>query len=95
VRAIVHNIFVGMCSLSKLGIAFNADIGDFAVGHRRKLLNAIAALSEPAATAHSPRPEAAPPIVTVRPSAERRQLTVMFCDLVGSTTVSTQVDLYG
>jgi len=29
---------------------------------------------------------------SARPEAERRQLTVMFCDLVGSTTLSTQLD---
>ena len=62
------------------------EIGVVAVGHRRKLLAAIAALGGevPAATvtavsAHSP----------VQAGAERRQLTVMFCDVVGSTALST------
>src|ERR1051325_9528405 len=67
------------------------EVGVLAVGHRRKLLNAIAALPQSDATPHSPPPEAAPTL-TVRQSAERRQLTVMFCDLVGSTALSTQVD---
>ena len=64
------------------------DIGVAAVGHRRKLLNAIAALSEgdpgqpPTATPHAEPPAA----------AERRQLTVMFCDLVGSTELSGRHD---
>src|SRR5215467_3069976 len=59
------------------------DIG-VALGHRRKLLRAIAetvasTTTTPQATAASePEP---------RDDAERRQLTVMFCDLVGSTAV--------
>src|SRR5271156_4728355 len=48
------------------------------------------------AAAPSPAPAAAPmPAPVARPatsSAERRQLTVMFCDLVGSTALSTQLD---
>src|SRR3984957_4641245 len=55
------------------------DLGVTIVGHRRKLLEAIAALAKPAlARQAGPRTpgEAAP---TARPSAaERRQLTVMF-----------------
>ena len=35
---------------------------------------------------------AAPPVARAATSAERRQLTVMFCDLVGSTALSTQLD---
>ena len=57
------------------------EIGVAAVGHRRLLLDAIVALSEP-------MPEATaggPPASAVPRGAERRQLTVMFCDLVGST----------
>src|SRR6516164_5054207 len=63
------------------------DIGVAAVGHRRKLLNAIAALSEPAATASVPAPQS-----TIVRGAERRQLSVMFCDLVGSTALSARLD---
>jgi class 3 adenylate cyclase len=45
-------------------------------------------------TPHSPSsvPAAAPAPSSAMPSAERRPLTVMFCDLVGSTALSTQVD---
>ena len=61
------------------------------VGHRRKLLSAIAALSgtfaEPAAVAKIIRLD--PPVYA---AAERRQLTVMFCDLVGSTAMSARLD---
>jgi class 3 adenylate cyclase/predicted ATPase len=59
-------------------------LGVTSVGHRRKLLDAIAALRGDVA----PVPE---PAATVLP-AERRQLTVMFCDLVGSTALSSQLD---
>ncbi len=61
------------------------EIGVEAVGHRRKLLNAIAALAEPAPT---------PPASGTMPAsgAERRQLTVMFCDLVGSTALAARLD---
>ena len=63
-------------------------IGVTSVGHRRKLLSAIAALgaAAPAPTATS---ASAPPPAPVPAQAERRQLTVMFCDLVGSTALST------
>ena len=62
-------------------------IGVISVGHRRKLLAAIAALgAEPpivvqSAAASATSDATSPPII----DAERRQLTVMFCDLIGST----------
>jgi class 3 adenylate cyclase/predicted ATPase len=56
------------------------DLGVSLVGHRRKLLAAIAALR----TDVGPVPE----VAAAGPAAERRQLTVMFCDLVGSTALS-------
>ena len=68
-------------------------IGVTSVGHRRKLLSAIAALgaaaSAPALTA---TPASVPPPAPVPAQAERRQLTVMFCDLVGSTELATRLD---
>lgn len=51
------------------------------LGNRRRLLRAIAEVGEAAA---SPAP--------ARETAERRNLTVMFCDLVGSTALSTRLD---
>jgi class 3 adenylate cyclase len=53
------------------------------------LLDAIAALGAevPAATV-----TAAPRNVQTHADAERRQLTVMFCDFVGSTALSTRLD---
>src|SRR5262245_62833956 len=62
------------------------DLGVGLVGHRRKLLDAIAALRAEAAT-----PPSGPPPVTdkaAKDSAERRQVTVMFSDMVGSTALS-------
>jgi class 3 adenylate cyclase/predicted ATPase len=59
------------------------------LGTRKKLLKAIAQL--PGKTI-APSPEAAPPPRPVRPEAERRQLTVLFCDLVGSTELSARLD---
>jgi SAM domain (Sterile alpha motif) len=59
------------------------------LGHRIKLLKAIQESREPEdppaadhAVAPAPRP----------PEAERRQLTVLFCDLVGSTELSARLD---
>jgi class 3 adenylate cyclase/predicted ATPase len=65
------------------------EIGVAAIGHRRKLLDAIAALGVPAAIATV---AAAISDVSAAAEAERRQLTVMFCDLVGSTPLSTRYD---
>src|SRR6201988_3434392 len=61
------------------------ELGVASIGHRRRLLDAIARLVDghPSAAA-SPTPSGA----AVSSDAERRQLTVMFCDLVGSTGLS-------
>jgi class 3 adenylate cyclase len=56
------------------------------MGHRKRLVRAIATLS-PAALA-----AASPPAGQRQTDAERRQLTVMFCDLVGSTALSARID---
>jgi predicted ATPase/class 3 adenylate cyclase len=63
------------------------DLKDLGVplGHRKKLLKAIAALTQ-ADKATPPRPAPA------RIEAERRQLTVLFCDLVGSTELAARLD---
>ena len=59
------------------------------LGHRRKMLAAIA---EVAAAARETRPPAAVVEPNAPDPAERRQVTVMFCDLVGSTALSTRFD---
>ena len=79
------------------------DLGVAALGHRKRILKAIADLSaesgeppdtpvKPAATSvtKQPAPEPAQPAVS---QAERRQLTVMFCDLVGSVSLAEQMDV--
>ena len=69
------------------------EIGVAAVGHRRKLLDAIAALGAPASVVDTLGPEAeTTETFASRSDAERRQLTVMFCDLVASTALSARLD---
>jgi len=70
------------------------DLGVTLVGHRRRLLDAIAELRTTGVnTATFPAAVlAASPDAPVATEAERRQLTVMFCDLVGSTALSTRHD---
>jgi class 3 adenylate cyclase/predicted ATPase len=68
-------------------------IGVSSIGHRRKLLAAIAALGKGSPLPNPPLPGLDPGITGKgRAEAERRQLTVMFCDLVGSTRLSTRFD---
>jgi class 3 adenylate cyclase/tetratricopeptide (TPR) repeat protein len=67
------------------------EIGVVAVGHRRKLLEAIAALRV-AARPGASEPLSAAAATSHADEAERRQLTVMFCDLVGSTAMSGRFD---
>jgi hypothetical protein len=67
------------------------DLGVVIVGHRRKLLEAIAGLkaaSGGVSIAPSPGYVGAAP----QREAERRQLTLMFIDLVGSTALSAKLD---
>jgi class 3 adenylate cyclase/predicted ATPase len=73
-------------ALPKLTAEDLKDLGVVLGGHRRRLLHAITALGsakEPPAPARGP---------AATGEAERRQLSVMFCDLVGSTPLSTRFD---
>jgi class 3 adenylate cyclase/predicted ATPase len=68
-------------------------IGVTSLGHRRKLLRAIVDLKDiekrtPAGRAAAARPAS----LQIADIAERRQVTVMFCDLVGSTALSASMD---
>ena len=76
-------------ALPKLTSEDLKDLGVVLGGHRRKLLAAIAALGveAPAATGTAASRDAPVPA-----EAERRQLTVMFCDLVSSTELSARLD---
>src|SRR6201997_5043932 len=65
------------------------ELGVRSIGHRRRLLDAISVLSTVLAGAAV---TLASTEMLVRADAERRQLTVMFCDLVGSTELSSRLD---
>jgi class 3 adenylate cyclase len=71
------------------------ELGVTALGHRRKLLDAIAALRSDTSV-KLPSVDAATtsnaPSVSIGDRAERRQVTVMFSDLVGSTALSGRMD---
>ena len=79
-------------SLPKLTAEDLRDLGVTAVGHRRILLDAIAALRAEIprdTTERSVEPDRS---YSKASGAERRQLTVMFADLVGSTALSARLD---
>src|SRR5262249_14051567 len=65
------------------------DIGVAPLGHRKRLLKAIAALR---ATDFIPPGAIGAPSATRRTHAERRQLTLLICDLVDSVRLSLQFD---
>ena len=62
-------------------------LGVSSIGHRQRLLSAIATLRGQPPEVVTPAPAA-----VVATEAERRQLTVVFCDLVGSTALSVRFD---
>ena len=78
------------------------DIGVASFGHRKRLLAAIAELggaptAVPSAPSVTPAPipaTTAPALISasVEAAGERRYLTVMFCDLVGSTGIAAKLD---
>ena len=69
----------------------DGDLENFGVsfGHRKRLLKAIANLA--AAQPGANRATSGPPPTAIN-SAERRPITVMFCDLVGSTSLAARLD---
>ena len=76
------------------------ELGIASLGHCRKLLDAIAALCNEASVKGASvdvSPVRSSPATSTLVSApkaigERRHITVMFCDLVGSTSISAQLD---
>lgn len=60
------------------------ELGINSLGHRKMILNAIESLDK--------KDSGLSTVVTQKDEGERRQLTVMFCDLVGSTELSQQLD---
>jgi class 3 adenylate cyclase len=76
--------------LPSLTLADLKEIGVGSVGHRRILLQAIAALRGDTQDNTDKAPST--PEISPEDRAERRQVTVMFSDLVGSTALSTRMD---
>ena len=74
---------IGASLLPSLTAEDLKELGVLSVGHRRLLLKAIAELRET---------DFDNSVSTVSGDAERRQLTVMFCDLIGSTALSEKLD---
>ena len=70
-------------TLRQLTEADLIEIGAKSLGHRRKLIEAITALNE------GPPLPAAP---AAQLEAEHRQLSVLYCDMVGSTALSERLD---
>jgi class 3 adenylate cyclase/tetratricopeptide (TPR) repeat protein len=87
---------VGADLLPRLTAEDLRDLGVTLVGDRRRLLDAIAALRGGAEPLADRGPPFEPRLSSAAPmgsgEAERRQLTVMFCDLVGSTALSARLD---
>ena len=82
-RAIFAENDIDSAALRRLNEAHLKELG-VSLGHRLRLLQAIAALPAAAET---------PPLREALPAAgERRQVSVLFCDLVGSSTLSQHVD---
>ncbi|MGH8630609.1 MAG: adenylate/guanylate cyclase domain-containing protein, partial [Burkholderiales bacterium] len=70
--------------LEKLGIS---------LGHRKRILLALQSCSSPQSSAPSPANERRERAVeSLTAEGERRQVTVLFCDLVGSTALSSRLD---
>ena len=74
--------------LPRLTVDDLKDIGVSVVGDRRRLLDAIAVI----AGAGPASPTKFAPSKRLQASAERRPITVMFCDLVGSTSLAAKLD---
>jgi class 3 adenylate cyclase len=77
--------------LSQVDDQLLKDIGVSSAGHRLRLRNAIAGLV-PKSIAEANAVSAITAAEVFASVAERRQLTVMFCDLVGSTELSARLD---
>ncbi len=86
---------VGLDVLPELTEADLRDDLGLSLGQRKRVMRAIRAqFGAPAAEAPPPRPLSAGPhgAETMR-LAERRQITILFCDLVGSTRISQSLDV--
>ena len=92
-EAAFHKNHIDEAVLPNLTAEDLKDLGVGSIGHRRKLLDAIALLRGDAETkAKAPPPETPSVPKSPHDTAERRQVTVMFSDLVGSTALSARMD---
>src|ERR1700730_6621337 len=92
-EAAVRDNGIGEAVLPHLTVEDLKEIGVATVGDRRMLLAAIAALaSRPSSDSTWSRLSPAPPKKDPELAAERRPITVLFCDLVGSTAISAGLD---
>ena len=82
---------IEMDLLGQLDDQMLKDIGVASAGHRLRIHNAVAKLAT-AATPGANEEILSNAIGLPAASAERRQVTVMFCDLVGSTAMSVRMD---
>jgi class 3 adenylate cyclase/tetratricopeptide (TPR) repeat protein len=81
--------------LDVVGDLTDADLVDLGVtplGHRKRLLNAIAGVQRSRIDNYVVGLLPAAPAPRSRPKAERRQVSVLFCDLVGSTALAHRLD---
>src|ERR1700722_1455701 len=79
--------------LPRLTVDDLKDIGVSVVGDRRRLLDAIAVIAGAGRPADLPASQTkSAPSKDLQSSAERRPITVMFCDLVGSTSLAAKLD---
>src|SRR5215469_16245030 len=83
---------IGMDLLRQVDDQMLKDIGVSIGGHRLRIRNAIAKLVAAPVAAEVNLSPTTPTPETPAASAERRQVTVMFCDLVGSTALSGRLD---
>jgi class 3 adenylate cyclase len=92
-EAAFHKNHIDEVVLPNLTVEDLRDLGVGSIGHRRKLLDAIALLRGDAeAKAKAPPPKTPSVPKSSQDTAERRQVTVMFSDLVGSTALSARMD---
>ena len=82
--------------LPKLTVDDLKDLGVAIVGHRRRIMSAIEELKADSVARTDAmkalRTQAALPLIASPSGAERRPITVMFCDLVGSTNLAAKLD---
>ena len=86
---------IGVGLLPRLNDQALKELGISVMGHRIRVLDAIAAQSNEDEEPESqvvPETAQTEPTEQIDPEAERRQLTVMFCDFVGSTALSEKMD---